>query len=111
MPWTICLPVPKDETTIDGSRRICFFVPVLVWPPYLGPPLPDPPPFVTLPDFDQEKIRHLQILATIDRVAEELPGELSHDIQRSVAAHMQSLGQNLGPGIELSRHTQAAKCD
>jgi hypothetical protein len=53
----------------------------------------------------------LQILATIDQVAEELPGELSRDIQRSVAAHMQSLGHKLGVGIELSRHPQTAKCD
>ncbi len=108
MPWTICIPVPKDLTTIDGSRRICFIIPQLV-PPYLGRvPNPPDPPFVTHPNFDQEKARHLQALATIDQVAEELPAELSRDIQRSVAAHMQSLGQKLGVGIELSRHYQKA---
>jgi len=50
----------------------------------------------------------LQALATIDRIAEELPGELSRDIQQSVAAHMQSLGQKLeglGEGVKLSRYT------
>jgi hypothetical protein len=55
-----------------------------------------------------EYARHLQALATIDQIAEELPGELSRDIQHSVAAHMQSLGQKLGEG-ELSRHTPEAK--
>lgn len=109
MPWTICLPGHKDPEKFYPPG-ICFTVPDLVWPLYLGPPIPDPP-FVTLPGFDQEKIRHLQILATIDGVAEELPGELSRDIQRTVAAHMQSLGHNLGAGIKLSRHTQTAKCD
>jgi len=44
----------------------------------------------------------LQVLATIDQFAEGLPGELSRDIQRSVATQMQSLGQKFGVGIELS---------
>jgi hypothetical protein len=101
MTWTtICIPVPKDATTIDGSRRICFTVPVLI-PVHLDPR----PPFVTHPAINQEYARHLQVLATIDQIAEELPGELSHDIQHSVAAHLQSLGRKLGVGIELSRHT------
>ncbi len=103
MSWTICIPVPKDSTTIDGSRRICFIIPQLVPVHLWRRPNPPDPPFLTHPEFDQEKARHLQTLATIDQIAEELPAELSRDIQRSIAAHMQSLGQKLGVGIELSR--------
>jgi hypothetical protein len=51
----------------------------------------------------------MQALATIDAVAEKLPAEMSWDIQRSVTAHMQSLGQKLGVGIELSRHQREAQ--
>ena len=101
MSWTICLPVPKDSTTIDGSRRICFLVPTPVV--HLDPrPTPPRPPFVTHPNFDQKYAQHLQALATIDQIAEELPGELSRDILQSVATHMKSLGHKLGAGIELS---------
>jgi len=102
MSWTICIPVPKDRTTIDGSRKICFFIPQ-VRPPQLKPGPPDPP-FVTHPNFDRAIAWQLQALATIDELAETLPAELSRDIQRSVDAHMQSLGQKLGVGIELCRH-------
>ncbi len=109
MPWTICFP--KDTKKFSTLKRICVDIPQLVRWPLRLPPLPDPLPFITLPDFGQEKVRHMQILATIDAVAEELPGELSRDIQRSVAAHMQSFGHDLGEDIELSRHTQTAKCD
>ena len=105
MSWTICIPVPKDATTIDGKRRICFIIPQLV-PVHLWKE-PDPP-FVTHPDFDKERARHLQTLATIDQIAEKLPAELSRDIQLSVATHMRSLGEKLGVGIELSRHNYKA---
>jgi hypothetical protein len=102
MSWTMCIPVPKDSTTIDGSRFICFIIPQIV-PVQFWPNPPDPP-FFKHPSFDGERVRYLQALATIDHLAEKLPADLSHDIQRSVAAHMQTLGQKLGVGIELSRH-------
>ena len=110
MPWTICIRIPKDSTTIDGHRQFCFpiYVDTIIFDP--RPPEPRPPIF-NLTEFDQEKARYLQLLATIDQVAEELPNELSRDIQRSVAAHMQSIGQNLGVGIELFRQTQNTKCN
>ncbi|SRR6266496_94946 len=101
--WTICVPVPKDSVTIDGNRLICFVVPIPDVLRYI-PNHPDPPEFLTHPDFDQEKVRYLQALATIDHFAEKLPAELSRDIQHSVAAHMRSLGEKLGAGVKLSRH-------
>jgi hypothetical protein len=86
MSWTICLPVPKDATTIDGSRRICFTIST-PYVPRLDPRPPEPrPPFVIHPNINPEDARHLQVLATIDQFAEELPSELSRDIQRSVSA-------------------------
>ena len=109
MSWTICVPVPKDSTTIDGTRRICFLIPQIVPPSLWHLPNPPDPPFVTHPAFDPERARQLQVLATIDQVASELPAELSRDIQRSVGEQMQSLGQKLGVGIELSRHYQKAR--
>lgn len=105
MKWTICFRVPKDEVTIDGHRRICFTIPVLIDKYWLRNPNP-PDPFVT--HFDAESTRHLQTLATIDQFAAELPAEVSSEIQRSVATHMQALGQKLGEGIEITRYATKA---
>jgi hypothetical protein len=101
MSWTICVSVPKGNVTIDGSRRICWVVPQHV-PPRFSPP---DPPFMTHPELNPEQVRHMQSLATIDQIAESLPKDFAREIQRSVAAHMRSIGQGLGAGVELSRHS------
>ncbi len=106
MSWTICPRVDKESTTING--RICFHIPLLV-PRRLLVPNPPDPPFLTHTGFDPESTRHLQVLATIDEVAEVLPAELARDIQRMVIQHMKTLGQKLGAGVELSRHHQHAE--
>ena len=107
--WRICFRVPKLAASIDGKNHVCVEIPLIVPVPGRPGPGPGPEPFLTHPGFGQEKVRHLQTLATIDQVAAELPVELSRDILRSVAAHMQSLGHELGADIELSRHTPQAK--
>jgi len=99
MRWTICVPVPKDRVTIDGSRYICFPVYVDERPLRLQP---DPTLF-THPDFSKEDVHALQYLAAIDYLADQLPRETAHDIRHSVDSHMQALGKKLGPGISLSR--------
>ena len=63
------------------------------------------PPRFTHPDFSAKEVLQLQNLAAIDRPAEELPEQLSHEIQKSVAADMYKLGKKLGSGIELSRQS------
>jgi len=103
--WTICVPVPKDSTTIDGSRKICFLIPQIV--PWPLRSVRDPrEPFVM--HLDQEIARKLQALATIDAIASELPSDISREIQGLIATQMEALGQNLGNGLTLSRHAQAS---
>ena len=104
MSWTICIPVPKGNVTVDGSRRICFVVPQHI-PPRFSPP---DPPFMTHPELNPEQVRHMQSLATIDHIAETLPKDVSREIQLSVASHMHSIGHGLGAGIEISRHGHKA---
>jgi hypothetical protein len=106
--WTICVTPHKDKDSISvehGRRQICWLVPQYIPERMPGPP---DPPFVTHPDLDAEKAKHLQVLATIDQFAEQLPADLSRDIQRSVATHMQSMSQKFGPGIELHRRGKKA---
>jgi hypothetical protein len=93
--------VDKESTTING--RICFRIPLIVPERSLVPNPPDPP-FLAHAGLGPESARHLQVLATIDELAEILPAELSHDLQRIVIQHMKKLGEKLGPGVEFSRH-------
>jgi hypothetical protein len=103
--WKLCFRVPKDSTTLDGSRFICVCIPFLI--PVEKFPIPPEDPFVTIPEFDREHVRHLQALVTIERLADELQPEAARDVQRVVAAQMKTLGQRLGKGIELSQHAEA----
>jgi hypothetical protein len=92
--WRICFKL--------GHRKICFCIPLLIDPIRLLKPEPDP--FFELPDFDRASITHLQVLATIDRFAAQLPAEFARDIQKSVGASLRTLTQKLGDGAELSQH-------
>jgi hypothetical protein len=97
MSWRICLNRPTRPDEISIRPPICFDIPILVDRGFpKGPPGPTEDVFTS----------NVRALATIDRIAEMLPAELSHDIQRSVATHMKSLCKNLGPEVTLSRHTQ-----
>jgi hypothetical protein len=101
MSWKICLPPNKHG--VDGSRQICVLIPQLIAPAPITPNPPDPP-FIDVPQFDQEQVRQLQSLVTIDQLAERLPPDMSQDFRRAVTSHMASLQQRLGPGIEVKRH-------
>jgi hypothetical protein len=103
--WKLCFRVPKDSTTLDGSRFVCVCIPFLI--PVEKLPIPPGDPFVMIPEFDREHVHHLQALVTIERLAEELPAAAARDVQRVVAAQMQTLRQRLGKGIELSQHDEA----
>ena len=92
--WRICFRI--------GHRKICFCIPLLIDPRWWLKPEPDP--FFEHPDFDRLTQKHLQVLVTIDRLAAELPGEISRDFQRSVETHLKGLTQKLGEGVELSQH-------
>jgi hypothetical protein len=96
--WRICIRL--------GHRRICFCIPLLIDPRWFLKP--DPGPFFEHPDFDRQIQRHLQVLATIDRLAVELPAELATDFHRSVETQLTSLTQKLGEGVELSQHIEKA---
>ncbi len=104
MAWIICWQVreKKGEVVVDLNRQICHMIPVVIPdPPHFRIPIPQ---WLIPDDVRPEDLRQLQTLAAIDQLAADLPGHLSADIHRSVAANMRLLGEKLGEGIELSRH-------
>lgn len=85
---TICLRIPKDQVTVDGSREVCVYIPTLVipwWRKFRNPG--DPVELFTDGWIRSEQIgvkqaRDLSILATVH----ELVGHLSPQVQRSLEA-------------------------
>jgi hypothetical protein len=104
MVWILCWKVreKKNEVVVDLNTQICHVIPVVVpGLPHFGPPIPQG---LIPDDVRPEDLQHLQTLAAIDQLAVDLPGQLSADIHRTVAANMRLLGEKLGGGIELSRY-------
>ncbi len=97
--WILCF--------FDGVQRICVRIPILIeW--YWGLKPPPPPPWIEGKRIEPDMAKYLQTLATIDRVAAELPAQYARDIQRTVEAHIQSIGKTLGEGVEISRRAEQA---
>ena len=95
--WRLCFTI--------RNRRICICIPLLI-DPFWRFKLPEPEPFLEIPDFDRDSVKHLQVLVTIDRFAAELPAEFARDIQQSVGASLRTLTQKLGEGVELSQQAE-----
>ena len=94
--WRLCFKI--------GNRKFCICIPLVI--PEWRFRVPEPDPFLFHPEFDQESVKHLQVLVTIDRLAAELPAEFSREIQRSVEGNLRTLTQKLGEGVELSQHAE-----
>jgi hypothetical protein len=101
--WTICFPrKPSPDTFHVTRKQVCITIPELVrWEPELGP---GPEPWIRHLAIDRDSARHLQALATIDRVAAELPAEMSRGFLQLVDTQMQAFDKKLADAGELSRH-------
>jgi hypothetical protein len=109
--YKLCHRIPDDAVVADtgggiGNRHwFCFWFPVFVPINPYGV-IPDPGPVFSHPELSPEDVRNMNALAMIDNLAEGLTGNLSQQIQESVAAHMQHFKRKLGKGFDLSRHTE-----
>ncbi len=104
MRWRVCRRLPDGHTIPDRhGDRICWTIPFEP-PPLTVPPGELEPPFMTHPNLTPADVRHLQVLATIDRLAEALPDGMSSQLHDVVASRMRDFGTRLGE-LELTRHS------
>lgn len=86
----ICFRIPKDEVTIDGSRRYCIYIPILLppwWKKFRNPGGPVElftDGWMTSNQLNATQARDLSVLATMH----ELASQLSPAIQRSLEGSM-----------------------
>ncbi len=78
------------------------------WPPPHGGPPPPPPPLLTIKGVDEHVAGQLQVLGTIDSLADMLPEELARSIRAAVDADMQPIGKLLGSDVSITRVEQNA---
>jgi hypothetical protein len=103
--WTICFPRTAPDPTILILKRVCITIPDLV-PVEFGP-LPNP--WIRHRAIDRDSARHLQALATIDRIAAELPAEMSRGFLQLVDTQMQAFDKKLADVGAISRQDKG--CD
>lgn len=104
MAWTICFPIDKDHITVDGRKKICITIPLLIPVDFKLPPEPPQPPFLIHDKIDPKEANVLQTLATVYKISEMLPNEFSHEIQKTVTNHMNNFASRLGKGVNISNH-------
>ena len=106
--WYVCRKLPSGQTVpARFGDRLCFRIPFEV--PPLNTPTDNVPidrgmPFMTHSALGPREVGYLQILATIDRLAGELPDNLSRQIHESVTTNMHDFGRRLGDDMEICRH-------
>ena len=100
--WTICFPRTAPDVTI--LKRVCITIPQLV--KFLEF-VPEPEPWIRHRAIDGDSARHLQALATIDRIAAELPAEMSRGFLQLVDTQMQAFDKKLSDAGSISRQDKA----
>jgi hypothetical protein len=103
--WTICFPRTAPDPTILTLKRVCITIPELV--DLLE--FPRPEPWIRHRAIDRDSARHLQALATIDRIAAELPAEMSRGFLQLVDTQMQTFDKKLADAGAISRRDNG--CD
>lgn len=102
MPWYLCHKLPHDSTAVDtNKRRLCFRIPkvVLFEPRFLqhspaGRPAdgPQPEPWMVGDSVKADIAQEIELLATIDRLAEQLNPDTRAVVQTSVRQRAQAAG-------------------
>jgi hypothetical protein len=104
--WYTCVISPDGTTkpAIKGNG-LCWRIP-RINPDDFPRTFPGdgPRPFMTHPALSSSDVHHMQVLATIDALAGELPQALSQPFHHAVAEHMRHLNGKLGDDFQITQH-------